>query len=716
MKRTAFMIAGAAVCLCLVPVARAAQGQGHCAAALLPGDGHAEVRSLRAEDLVRLRDMGASYEVPPWAGMVPAENQSIALSPDGTKLAFSIRRGNPDTNDFCLGIFVLDLAGNTRPIMIDEGGELIRLKSEFRGKAGYPTGIAVSRLPRWTPDGKAVLFLKQVDGVAQVWLAAGDGSGSRPVTHSQDDVLDFRIGEDEHSIIYKTQPGLRAGLKSIEREGREGFHYDNRFAPMASNRPFVPGPLPYRTWVQADGPDARGRQASSEQRALFEPGPAAPPGTVAQAVSRRGDYAWLTVEGKHFPPRLTLTAMLRDGRRMTCTSATCDRSVSQFWWSSEGGLRFMRREGWDREATAIYEWQPGSGEPRRLFLTNDLLASCIPVDEDLICLREASNRPRYISRIALPSGKSTPLYDPNPEFRRLQLGKVERLHWRNTNGFEVFGDLVLPVGYKQGQRYPLVVVQYESRGFLRGGTGDDYPIQLFAAHGFAVLSFDRPIDYGTTVGAKTVSEAQAANDKDFADRRSVQSALETGIGMLVKRGIVDPARIGITGMSDGASTGQFALINSDLFKAAAFSSCCWDSSLAISVGPGAMPTFADTYPSVLSDDDPVWHPVSIARNAARLDVPMLFQISDGELLSTLTGYTALRDHQQPADMYVYPGEYHIKWQPAHRLAIYRRSLAWFEFWLGSDGPIDAPDDELERWDDLRREKAGKGKATQRAPE
>jgi len=397
---------------------------------------------------------------------------------------------------------------------------------------------------------------------------------------------------------------------------------------------------------------------------------------------------------------------------MTCAYAACRQSISQIWWSRRGALRFMRREGWDHEATAIYEWQPGKGRPRRLFVTNDLLASCIPADDGVICLREGSIRPRHIARIALPSGQETTIFDPNPEFRSLQLGKVERLHWRNANGFDVFGDLVLPAGYQPGKRYPLIVVQYESRGFLRGGTGDDYPIQLFAAHGFAVLSFDRPVDYGTTVGAKTLAEAQWANDKDFADRRSVQSALASGIRLLETRGIVDPARIGITGLSDGASTGQYALINSGLFTAAAFSSCCWDSSLAISVGPGAMPTFADRYPSVLSDDDPVWAPVSIARNASRLDVPMLFQISDGELLSALTGYTALRDHHQPADMYVYPGEYHVKWQPAHRLAIYRRSLAWFQFWLGSDGPIDASREELERWDTLRRERNEKVKKGQ----
>lgn len=707
MRFVGYGLAGVLACAGLASKARANEGADHCEAALLPSDDDQTPRAIRARDLVELRDIGANFEVPDWAAQVPSEARSIALSPERTRLAFSLRRADPNTNGFCLGMFVMNLAPRARPVLIDKGGKLVRLRYNFRGKAGYPTGLIPDRLPRWTPDGSAVLFLKKVDGTVQVWRAQADGSGSRPITRSADDVLDFRIGADGRTIIYKTQPGLRTGHESIEAEGLSGFHYDGRFAPMASNRPFVPGPLPYRTWVQPDAPDARAREATRSQEALFGLGPAAPSGAAARAVSRRGQLAWLVPDGQHFPPNLGLSVRFTNGRTVRCTSPVCDAHVSNLWWSDNGRLRFLRREGWGMEATAIYEWRPGHGPPHRLFATTDLLASCVPAPGGVICLREASERPRTIERIALPSGRATELFDPNPAFRSLKLGKVQRLHWRNDRGLEVFGDLVLPVGYSPGNRYPLLVVQYESRGFLRGGTGDEYPIQLYTAHGFAVLSFNRPIDVGLTVGARSAAQAQRADDKDYADRRSVQSALATGIGLLVKRGIVDPTRIGITGLSDGASTGQYALINSNLFQAAAFSSCCWDSSLAISVGPGAMPSFTDSYPSVLSDTNPIWDPVSIAKNAARLDVPILLQVSDGELLGSLTAFTALRDHHQPADMYVFPGEYHVKWQPAHRLANYRRSLAWFQFWLGSDEPIDAPPEELARWQALRSERAKK---------
>jgi len=693
-------LVGALLTFAGIPSAHSVEIKSGCAASLQPAEPQLGDRKLGPDDLVRLRDIGANFDVPSWSNLVPQNPKAIALSPDGTKLALEMRRADPVSNSFCQGIFVIALDQKTKPVAVDEGGELIRFRdNSFRGLAGFPYGLAASRLPRWTSDGKAILFLKQVGGTLQVWRAEADGSGSRPVTHGLDDVLDFRIASDDRTVVYKTQPEYRLGLNAIDAEGRIGFHYDARYSPMTSNRPFVPGPLPYSIWAQTDTPGADARQASKDEEALFNSDAAAPPNAMAAAISVRGDQAWLATDGQHYPPQMKLSARLANGKIFDCPSTICPNNISDFWWARKGRLRFMRREGWDREATAIYEWNPGEGASKRVFVTNDVLASCVSDDDAVICLRDGSVRPRFIDRINLPSGRDKEIFDPNPEFHALTLGKVERLHWRNAQGLEAFGDLVLPVGYQQGKHYPLIVVQYESRGFLRGGTGDEYPIQLYAAHGFAVLSVNYPPYAGS--GARTLPEAQRKGDKDFADRRSIQSALEAGIKLVVDRGIADPQRMGITGLSDGASSVYFALINSHLFKASAFSSCCWDSSLAISVGPGAMKTFADRYPSVMSDADPFWDPVSIAKNAAHLNVPMLIQVPDDEFLSALTAVTALQDHHQPADMYVFPDEYHVKWQPAHRLAIYRRSLAWFQFWLGSDEPIDAPKEELARWAALR---------------
>ena len=61
---------------------------------------------------------------------------------------------------------------------------------------------------------------------------------------------------------------------------------------------------------------------------------------------------------------------------------------------------------------------------------------------------------------------------------------------------------------------------------------------------------------------------------------------------------------------------------------------------------------------------------------------MLIQIPDEEFASSLEAFTSLKEAGKDADMYVFPGEHHYIWQPAHRRMIYARNLQWFCAHLG----------------------------------
>jgi hypothetical protein len=79
-------------------------------------------------------------------------------------------------------------------------------------------------------------------------------------------------------------------------------------------------------------------------------------------------------------------------------------------------------------------------------------------------------------------------------------------------------------------------------------------------------------------------------------------------------------------------------------------------------------------------------------------------MSDDEYLSGLEALTALRRAGKPVDLYVFPDEHHVKRQPAHRAAIYRRAIDWFNFWLLDklpDGGGQAVQ-EAERWQQMRK--------------
>src|SRR6185437_13337516 len=118
------------------------------------------------------------------------------------------------------------------------------------------------------------------------------------------------------------------------------------------------------------------------------------------------------------------------------------------------------------------------------------------------CTRQTNTTPPQIALLNLQSGTLRVLVDANPEFAQLQLSQAVRIEGANSRGDPWFGHLVKPLGYEPGKKYPLIITTYRSGDsrFLRGATGDEYPIYVFAAHGFAVLSFDSGVERNFKAG------------------------------------------------------------------------------------------------------------------------------------------------------------------------------------------------------------------------
>ncbi len=107
--------------------------------------------------------------------------------------------------------------------------------------------------------------------------------------------------------------------------------------------------------------------------------------------------------------------------------------------------------------------------------------------------------------------------------------------------------------------------------------------------------------------------------------------------------------------------------------------------MPVRVGPGAAKLFATMgYPGT-ADDNAVakafWQQIAISRNARTISAPILAWVYDDEMWGALQSFTALREQRCPIDLYIFPDEHHVKWQPAHRLAVYTRSIDWFDYWL-----------------------------------
>lgn len=642
-------------------------------------------RSLSALDLTRLRDIGPTGDDNPSAHI-------MAISPDGKWVAFQLHQADPETNRYCLGMVVQPLDDGGQARFADTGGDFMLMPDGVATAPQTAIGIAAIVTPHWSPDGRWFAFLKRVDGTNRVWRANVATGTSSPVTPDHLDIADLRVA-DAGRIIVRL---LTLPVQPFD-ESRTGYHYDERFVPMRSSVPIVP--KSGARYISFDLTTGVQRDAGAveiglfDQKLGFNAEEAGQPCTLSRSTEAGGVLA---------APKIRLSCP--GAPSAVCRAEACEDSYGPLWMAGKK-VRFLRREGWARMSVAIYEWTPGKDPVRRLYATDAVLADCQPRRPDeLICLRETSLRPRHLVGLDLVRGRIREIADPNPEFAHLSLGTVERIKLTSSFGIPAFADVVLPTNYQPGRRYPLIVVQYQSRGFLRGGIGDEFPIQLFANHGFAVLSLQRPAPAGGLDKATDAIDLDRRNLIDFADRRNVLSAIEEGVDTMIARGIADPQSVGITGLSDGSSTVQYAALNSSKFSAGIVSGCCWEPEQTAWLGPAFTKRLAAIgWPGLTTDAPSFWERISVVRNASKVRFPLLFSGTDDEFRIAVASVTALREVGKPADLFVFPGEYHIKWQPAHRLASYERGLDWFMFWLRGLSPVDPRRRaEAERWAAMRQ--------------
>ena len=287
-----------------------------------------------------------------------------------------------------------------------------------------------------------------------------------------------------------------------------------------------------------------------------------------------------------------------------------------------------------------------------------------------------------------------------------------RLVWENEYGRKTWAYLVKPPAFDPAKRYPMIIVQYSPDECLRGGTGNEFPTHAFAANGFVVLCFSQtgvdPEIYRTLADPHAILRAEYG---DFAKHKQSLSSLEAIIDRLAERGVIDPRRVGLTGLSAGVEILQYALIHSRAFAAAATS------------GGGSEPIsyFGSTAFSRESFFHPLgfgnpfdkeqgknWPQFSLALNTDKIDMPLLIQAADREYLHAIQTVITWNVAKKPIEMRVFPDEHHVKWYPAHRYNVHRRNVDWFNFWLRDvKDPDPTKAAQYERWEKLRRQHRNK---------
>ena len=666
-------------------------------------------RAVTYEDLLDIKDLGV-MELDGWRG--------VAISPDGTYVALEERRAVVTTNTTDIRWIVVPLARDAPPRDVGSGGERIS-ETNYGLENGYSQG----QIPARSSDSKWIVYRAKRNGEVQLWRTRVDGTQQEQISHNAADVIEYGFSSDRSKLFFTVGATRKALQQASREEANSGFLYDERFSPLyGTTKPMITKAYETpvaQTWIIDWSSGAERLATSAEAQQFSEQGaPVLSNRSEPRQLrhSRHGNtMAWLedlrTNREVGVEPPLTVVASPSTdvAQARACLHPACTGTFKGVWVSDDGREVYFERweRGYHYGALGFYRWSLIDGSLKLILQTTDLIEACSLLAERLICVRETPTHPGDLIALNLHTGAIATVYEPNPEFRRLAFGEVTALTWVDKEGVEGFGHLIKPLEYQAGKRYPLVIVQYISRGFLRGGVGDEYPIHVLSARGFMVLSFHHPEDRELQASSRSWDEVEKRRWTDVSDRRRVLSVLDAGIEKLDRAGLIDTSRIGITGLSAGAESATFALIHSRWkFAAAALSGTFWNPIDYALGGPTMQRKFEswglkDPTAGMAEDG---WSAISLARNATRVCTPIQIQVSDAELLPETETYSALKTAQCPVEMHVFPDEHHIKSQPLHRAHIYRRNVQWLQFWLNGieePDPVDA--EQYGRWTSLRRQ-------------
>lgn len=145
----------------------------------------------------------------------------------------------------------------------------------------------------------------------------------------------------------------------------------------------------------------------------------------------------------------------------------------------------------------------------------------------------------------------------NPQFDKYKMGAARLIQWRSLDGESLKGALLLPAGYEEGKRYPLIVSVYgggrrsDRLGYFGLGVGV-FNLQFLATRGYAVLLPDAPQEMGTPM-------------------MDLVKTVLPGVDRVIEIGVADPERLGVMGHSYGGYSALALIVHTKRFKAALMS-------------------------------------------------------------------------------------------------------------------------------------------------
>jgi dipeptidyl aminopeptidase/acylaminoacyl peptidase len=266
----------------------------------------------------------------------------------------------------------------------------------------------------------------------------------------------------------------------------------------------------------------------------------------------------------------------------------------------------------------------------------------------------------------------------------VDLRAPERMIFESTDGTEVEGWVIPPVGYREGdgRDWPMVLNMH---GGPHGAYGNSFSFDFHLQSGkgfFVVYTNPRAsTGYGEAFRWGTWG---SWGDEDYDD-------VMAGVDVALSKYPIDEARMGLTGYSYGGYLTNWIITQNDRFSAAVAGAGIsnWMSDYAVADIPRTKETEFYGAPweeeglKNLLASSPIVH-------AEGVSTPTLFVHGESDhrvpIEEAEQMYVALQKQQVPARMVRYPDSYHGGWTPWRYMHRLYSTMEWWDEWL-TEKPI-----------------------------
>jgi dipeptidyl aminopeptidase/acylaminoacyl peptidase len=299
--------------------------------------------------------------------------------------------------------------------------------------------------------------------------------------------------------------------------------------------------------------------------------------------------------------------------------------------------------------------------------------------EQITFIRTDSSAPAEVW-LGQIDGDARPVTDLNPWVRGCSVGDVREIAWQSSDGKEICGLLYLPVGYQEGEKYPLLA-------HIHGGPMGAWTHRFYCSwHDWALPMTQR--GYAVFMPNPRGSSGRgpdylAANNADLGGMEWVD--IETGIDHVIKLGIADPDQLVFGGWSYGGYFTNWAITHSDRFKAAV-SGAAITNWISFNGTTDVRRIFDAYFAEPVSENADALLERSPVRYFNRITTPTLYVHGDADVRVPVSQsyemFYGVRDRGVETEMVVYPREPHMITERKHQADMLRRVFEWYDSHLG----------------------------------